>query len=125
MDYCYCKQRIKFPRVALIFFESSTKPLIKILSKKFKVSIAYKDNSRYNPNDRLYFPKQQEVSQAKVNKLFPFQDHDLPDLPENLEGFGIAQAFDRYVYICGGYDRSSTKSATPACSGCGKMLKQK
>ncbi len=49
-------------------------------------------------------------------------DHDLPDLPANLEGFGIAQAYDRFVYVCGGYDQSSPKSVTPACSGCGKHI---
>ncbi len=53
-------------------------------------------------------------------QTFLHLDHDLPDLPATLEGFGIAQAFDRFVYVCGGYDQSSPKSVTPPCSGCGK-----
>ena len=29
-------------------------------------------------------------------------DHDLPSLPENLEGFGIASKHGRLIYVCGG-----------------------
>jgi hypothetical protein len=29
-------------------------------------------------------------------------DHDLPSLPENLEGFGIASKHGRFIYVCGG-----------------------
>ena len=34
-------------------------------------------------------------------------DHDLPDNPVQLEGVGVAQAFDRFIYLCGGVDASS------------------
>ena len=32
----------------------------------------------------------------------------LPDLPEALEGFGMASKKDRYIYVCGGIERSDT-----------------
>ena len=28
--------------------------------------------------------------------------HDLPDFPSKQEGFGLAQAYDRYIFKCGG-----------------------
>ena len=34
-------------------------------------------------------------------------DHDMPELPVEAQGFGLAQAFDRFVYLCGGYDKST------------------
>ena len=33
-------------------------------------------------------------------------DHDLPEMPTKLEGAGVAQAFDRFIYLCGGWDSS-------------------
>jgi hypothetical protein len=34
-------------------------------------------------------------------------DHDMPDLPIEAQGYGLAQAYDRFVYLCGGYNRQS------------------
>jgi hypothetical protein len=34
-------------------------------------------------------------------------DHDLPDLPEELEGFGMASRNNRYIYVCGGINRGA------------------
>ena len=34
--------------------------------------------------------------------------HDLPDIPNVLEGFGLAQAYDRYIFLCGGRFGTST-----------------
>jgi hypothetical protein len=48
-------------------------------------------------------------------------DHDLPDIPAQLEGFGLAQGFDRFIYLCGGYDLASPKVATPDCQSCRKL----
>ena len=31
--------------------------------------------------------------------------HGLPDLPEELEGFGMASRRGRYIYVCGGQNR--------------------
>ena len=28
--------------------------------------------------------------------------HDLPDIPYVMEGYGLAQAYDRYIFFCGG-----------------------
>ena len=35
-------------------------------------------------------------------------NHDLPHLPEELEGFGMASRNNRYIYVCGGQNRGST-----------------
>ena len=35
-------------------------------------------------------------------------NHDLPDLPEELEGFGMASRKGRYIYVCGGQNRGTT-----------------
>ena len=48
--------------------------------------------------------------------------HDLPDLPENLEGFGIASKHDRYIYICGGQKRClacRNTNSIPCFTTCG------
>ena len=50
-------------------------------------------------------------------------------MPAKLEGFGIAQANDRYIYVCGGYDLATPKSTTPACpvppsNRCGNQFNQ-
>jgi hypothetical protein len=29
-------------------------------------------------------------------------DHDLPKLPQVVDGYALAQAFDRFVFMCGG-----------------------
>jgi len=29
-------------------------------------------------------------------------DHGLPDLPSEVQGFALTQAYDRFVYFCGG-----------------------
>ena len=34
----------------------------------------------------------------------------LPELPERLEGFGIAARKNRYIYMCGGIKRSGVSS---------------
>ena len=43
--------------------------------------------------------------------------NDLPELPKNLEGFGMASKKDRFIYVCGGQDRG------PSCfNNCGNYL---
>ncbi len=49
-------------------------------------------------------------------------DIDMPDIPAQLEGFGLAQAFDRYIYICGGFDLQSPKFPTECQSCCKKSI---
>ena len=34
-------------------------------------------------------------------------DHGLPDIPVELDGFGLAQAHDRFIYLCGGRDATT------------------
>ena len=36
--------------------------------------------------------------------------HSLPDLPKELEGFGMASKNNRYIYVCGGQNRRSQSS---------------
>jgi hypothetical protein len=54
---------------------------------------------------------------------FTVLDIDMPDIPAQLEGFGLAQAFDRYIYICGGFDLQSPKVPTECQSCCKKSIK--
>ena len=36
------------------------------------------------------------------------KEHDLPELPEQLEGFGMTSKKDRYIFVCGGQKRCLT-----------------
>ena len=45
----------------------------------------------------------------------------IPELPEFLEGFGMASKKDRFIYLCGGIDR--TKHGGHCWRHCGKFEK--
>ena len=35
-------------------------------------------------------------------------NHDMPNLPATIRNFGAAQAYDRFIVLCGGQDASNT-----------------
>ena len=47
--------------------------------------------------------------------------HDIPDLPKQLEGFGLASKRDHLIYLCGGQHRLAP-SGNACFSTCGNYL---
>ena len=49
------------------------------------------------------------------------ESHDIPDLPKQLEGFGLASKNNHLIYLCGGQHRL-TSSGSPCFYTCGNYL---
>ena len=63
-----------------------------------------RDNVKYKLQGETYH-KTLDVVNSDGNVC---EDHDLTDLPEELEGFGMASRQGRYIYVCGGQNRGTT-----------------
>jgi hypothetical protein len=37
-------------------------------------------------------------------------DHDMPALPEIITGFALAQAYDKFIFMCGGTTTATTSN---------------
>ena len=46
--------------------------------------------------------------------------HDIPNLPKELEGFGMASRHDRLVYLCGG--SNTVKNGNACFESCGNYF---
>ena len=42
----------------------------------------------------------------------PCSESTLPEMPKFLEGFGMASRKNRYIYLCGGIERSQSSGTT-------------
>ena len=75
--------------------------LIKFIVEDIMVIAGGRPTVRYKSNEYL------QTLDAIHSDGRVCKNHNLPQSPKTLEGFGMASRKDRYIYICGGMERNS------------------